>query len=372
MAMAPIFDQADLGRRIAQARDDAGMTQAQLAAAIGLDRTAVAKLEAGTRKVSAAELVATSAVLDRPIDWFVFESPPAVVSRRQDPAVGGRSRSLDRMVERLGRDVAFLVDQGILPTTTRPLTDLPADFAGVEMLASQARELMHVPAGPLHDLQRVCERVGLLAFSIELGDEGGDAAYVEVGDLGVALVNGSIDPGRRRFNLGHELGHHIVGDAYAPETAVAAGSETERMLNAFAAHLLMPRGPVSDVWSEYAPGGRRLAAIAISVRFRVSWTSTCNHLRNLGLIEGIERDDLANAPPTRGDFFELGEHWVSELDAPAVPPDYGRRVVSAYKSAKLTASRTAELLWGTVSVGELPELDNIPLEGLRREFDALR
>jgi DNA-binding XRE family transcriptional regulator len=64
---------ADLGRRIAQARQEADLTQAELGHAVGLDRTAIAKVETGVRKVSAAELLAIASVLDRPIDSFVFE-----------------------------------------------------------------------------------------------------------------------------------------------------------------------------------------------------------------------------------------------------------------------------------------------------------
>lgn len=371
MAVETESSSVDIGKRIAHAREESGMTQAQLAAAVSLDRTAVVKLETGVRKVSATELVAISAALGRPIDWFVFESPPAVISRRQDPTVGGHSQPLDLSVDRLSRDVAFLLEQGILTSVSRPRSDMPADFAGAERLASEARELMSAAEGPLLDLQESCERAGLLAFSLELGSKSGDAAYVEVEDLGVALVNGQIDPGRRRFNLAHELGHHLVGDAYAPEIAVVPGDETERFLNAFAAYLLMPRGPVTQVWKEAADRDGRLAAIAVAVRFRTSWTATCSHLRNLELIGDDEREDLASSPPRKGDFFELGEWWVPELDAPSVPPDYGRRVVSAYRSGKLTAARTVELLWGTVSESDLPALDTVPLDGLRREFESL-
>jgi len=168
--------QAEIGQRVAQARDEAGLTQAQLAAAIGLDRTAVVKLETGVRGISANELVAISAALDRPIDWFVSESPPAVISRRQDPLVGGRSRSLDRSVERLGRDVAFLLDQGILAARARPRFDVPKDYSEAERLAAQARQMMGAADGPLLSLQDWCERAGLLALSLDLGAKGGYAA----------------------------------------------------------------------------------------------------------------------------------------------------------------------------------------------------
>jgi Zn-dependent peptidase ImmA (M78 family)/transcriptional regulator with XRE-family HTH domain len=363
---------ADIGRRISQARQEAGMTQADLAHAVGLDRTAVAKLEAGSRKVSATELVAIASSLDRPIDWFVAESPPSVVSRRSDAAVGGRSQMLDVKIDRLARDMVFLLDQGIFADASeRPALELPSDVAGAELLAGHARRLMAVSDGPLCDLQRACERVGLLAFSIALGDAAGDAAYVEVGNMGVALVNGSVDPGRRRFNLAHELGHHLFGDAYAPEISVSGGDDVERLINAFAIHLLLPREPVTEVWRSVAEQDARLAAVAVSVRFRASWTATCSQLRNLDLIDSSEREQFAAAPPGPIDFIALGERWEAELQAPAIPPEYGKRVLSAYEAGKLSASRTVELLWGTVTREDLPEQRAVPLESLRQEFDHL-
>jgi len=225
-------------------------------------------------------------------------------------------------------------------------------------------------AGPLYDLQRAAERIGLLAFSLDLG-ETGDGAYVEVGSLGVALLNGRVDPGRRRFNLAHELGHHLFGDAYAPEVAIGTADDTERLINAFAVHLLLPRQAVTELWQATADADHRLATVAVAVKFRASWSATCSQLRNLGLIDATERERLLSAPPTTVDFIALGERWVAELDAPTVPPEYGKRVISAHASGKLSASRTVELLWGTVSLADLPEQRAVPLDSLRREFEPL-
>jgi hypothetical protein len=214
----------------------------------------------------------------------------------------------------------------------------------------------------------VCERLGLLAFSLALGPDAGDAAYVEVGELGVTIINGTTDPGRRRFSLAHELGHHLVGDAYEPEPRIGT-TETERMFNAFAAYFLMPRAAVQSTWNEFSSRSSRFAAIAVAVRFRVSWTAACNQLRNLGLIDNRERDRLAGTDLTKGEMFEFGERWVSELDPPAVPPEYARAVVGAYRAKRLTAARTIELLHGTIIDSELPPIET-SLAELRREFEA--
>jgi Zn-dependent peptidase ImmA (M78 family)/DNA-binding XRE family transcriptional regulator len=363
-----INNYADLGRRIAQAREDVGKTQSELANLVGLDRTAITRVEAGTRKVSATELVAIATALERPIDWFVVESPPSVVSRRSDPVVGGFSRRLDLALENIARDVGFLVDRHVLTGTARQAREMPESFEDAEKLAGSARAELGKPDGPIYDLQAESEKLGFLAFSIALGPDAGDAAYVEVENLGVAVVNGTADPGRRRFSLAHEIGHHLVGDAYEPEPRLGA-ADTERMLNVFAAHFLMPRSAVQKTWNEFSGQPSRLAATAVAVRFRVSWTAACNQLRDLGLIDGRERDRLVANDLKKGEVFEFGERWQPELEPPSVPPGYARAVIAAYRAKRLTPARTIELLHGTVMESELPETETTSLDDLRHDFE---
>jgi Zn-dependent peptidase ImmA (M78 family)/DNA-binding XRE family transcriptional regulator len=369
MSSEAVVTQADLGRRIADARAEAGMTQADLAARIGLERTALVRIESGERKVSATELAAMAGALDRPADWFFAEPPAAVVSRRRDPAVGGFSRALDRALESAARDVAFLEDRRLLLAGERPARNAPASFEDAESLARGVRAEAGRPDGPLLDLQSFAESLGLLGFSLALGPDAGDAAYVEVGNYGVAVINGTTDPGRRRFSLAHELGHHLTGDAYEPSPRLGA-SDTERMFNAFAAHLLMPRPSVLSVWDEFAARSPRLAAIAVAVRFSVSWTAACNQLKNLGLIDSRERERLLGDDLRRGELFEFGERFAVELDPPSVPPAYARAMVSAYRKGQLTAARTVELLHRAAGEADLPEPDAMSLDELRREFET--
>lgn len=72
-----------LAARIAEARKAADMTQEHLAAAIGVDRTALSLIEKGERKASAVELVKLAAVLDIPLAWFVRDPLPAMTRRRE-------------------------------------------------------------------------------------------------------------------------------------------------------------------------------------------------------------------------------------------------------------------------------------------------
>jgi hypothetical protein len=86
------------------------------------------------------------------------------------------------------------------------------------------------------------------------------------------------------------------------------------MFNAFAAYLLTPRSSVLSTWDEFPARSPRLAAIAVAVRFSVSWTAACNQLRNHGLIDSRERERL-----------------TTELDPPSVPPAYARALVGAHR-----------------------------------------
>jgi len=368
------FDQQQVGQRLTDARIEAGLTQSQLGEAIGLDRTAVAKIEAGTRKVSAVELAHAAAELGRPLDWFLLEAPPSVVSRRVDTATAGAAHSLhlDQAVEKAAADVEFLIEQGILmPTATARRLWLPRDVVDSDRDAAVVRTLIGRDSGPLLGLGEVAERLGVYCFALPLGGLSGDGSYVSLGDFGVAVVNGDTDPGRRRFTLAHELGHHLFGDEYSSDTSLADfGSETERRINQFAVHLLLPRQPIRQRW-EASTEGTRERAIRIGVEYRVSWSALCSQLRSLGLIDDGERQTLLSHPPTRADYLELGTGFVAELTPPFVPPGYARAVLRAYRSGKLGANRTVDLLWDSITSQDLPELDALPIEAYQREFDPL-
>jgi Zn-dependent peptidase ImmA (M78 family)/transcriptional regulator with XRE-family HTH domain len=369
MSREAVATQADLGHRIADARAEAGVTQAELAARVDLERTALVRIESGDRKISAIELVAIAGALGRPVDWFFIESPAAVVSRRRDPAVGGFSRALDRALELAARDVAFMEDRHLLSSAERPpARRAPESFENAEDLARAVRAEAGQPEGALLDLQSFAEGLGLLGFSLALGPDAGDAAYVEVGRLGVAVINGTADPGRRRYSLAHELGHHLTGDAYEPSPRLGA-SDTERMINAFAAYLLMPRSSVLSIWDEFSAQSPRLAAIAVAVRLSVSWTAACNQLKNLGLVDSGQRERLIGNDLRSGELFEFGERFAVELSPPSVPPGYARAVVGGYRRGQLTAARTVELLHHSVGEADLPEPDAMSLDELRGEFE---
>lgn len=362
-----------LGARIAEAREAAGLTQAALAEDLSIDRTSMVRLEAGERKVSATELATIAQLLGLPIDWFVLDSPPAVVSRRRDThRLHASTRALDVEVDRAARDVQFLLGREILTWSTGEPFAVPQSHREAEQLAELIRADRGLNDEPLLGLAEVAEDLGVIAFSLDLG-EGPDGACVELnGDdgqrIGVAVINGAEDPGRRRWSLAHELGHFLVGDAYASDHPAG---DVERYINSFVSYLLMPRNGVIRAWRDSGGTHARRAALLLAARYHTSWSAACSQLVNVQLIDHSSLGELKRNEPTRGDYVALGETWTEELQPPSVPRHYAQSVLSAYKSGSLTAQRTVELLRSTLARSELPTPEQIGLDRLRTVFDPL-
>lgn len=70
-------DDEAVGDRLREARETLGLTQADVADALGLPRTSVIAMEAGRRKVSGLELRRLARVYRRPIEWLLGEDTPA-------------------------------------------------------------------------------------------------------------------------------------------------------------------------------------------------------------------------------------------------------------------------------------------------------
>jgi len=79
----PTADQA-LGARIRALRERRELTQAEFAEALGLDQSAVSRIEDGSRPLTARELASASSALAVTISELLEEEAPATVLRAGD------------------------------------------------------------------------------------------------------------------------------------------------------------------------------------------------------------------------------------------------------------------------------------------------
>lgn len=364
----------EIGARVASARERAGFTQRELGERLSLSRSAITRVELGQRQLDALELAQLADTLGRSVEWFLTRPPEAIASHRAGLSADQDVQRLEDELEQVSRDVELLVDVSAISAPRAPRQSGITSVADAERRAAEARVALGVTEGPLLDLQSAVERLGLLAFSFDLGPQVIDGGYVRLGDLGVAVVNGAADGGRRRFNLAHELGHHWVADEYTADFGLASGGDNrEALINAFAIHLLMPRRSVTHRWHELARDwdDPRTRLVVLAAEYRVSWSAVISQAATLELISGRERSLLEVRRPTRADYYETGVRFEEELKPVSLAPAYSQAAIRAFRRGVISADRAVELLRRTINRDDLPRPHEMPIEALVHEFEDL-
>ena len=249
------------------------LTQAECAERAEMERSALAKIETGARRVGAVELARLAGALEMRVEWFFDDAPAAVVSRRNSAEPGAASPEFDRATERIGREVEFLQSIGELRLATSPTLAFPT--TPEEAAADVRRRLGYDGGEPSVNLASHVADIGLLAFSVALGEESADGGSILLENGGVAVINGSRDVGRRRLTLAHELGHYVFADEYSIDFDIfSAPSRTESLIDRFARAVLLPSSTLAGRWG----GGGSTRTNAVPHR-GASSASTCRPWR---------------------------------------------------------------------------------------------
>lgn len=82
----------EIAGRLRAAREQAGLSQGQVAILLGYQRPTISEIEAGRRKISAEEIARFSEIYDVSIDWLINER--AAVA---DPKVELAARELGKL-----------------------------------------------------------------------------------------------------------------------------------------------------------------------------------------------------------------------------------------------------------------------------------
>jgi transcriptional regulator with XRE-family HTH domain len=98
-------DRIAIGRRIKHEREAAGYTQAQLAEIVGIDDTALCKIETGQRGLDSLILRRIARTLDVPMDRFFATEEPLALAREGDSE---RAREMTGWARKMKADLAFV------------------------------------------------------------------------------------------------------------------------------------------------------------------------------------------------------------------------------------------------------------------------
>lgn len=358
-------DSGHLGARVAVARRDAGLTQEECATRVGMDRSALAKVETGRRGISATELVRFAQAFGMRVEWFFEDAPQAVLSRRNDAEPGAPSPSIDRFTERVAREVEFLQRIGGIELAATPAMEYPETPEQAEDAAAEARRrLGYGHEQPATALGGRAAELGLLVFSWEFDEHGADGASLLLANGSVAVVNGSNQTGRRRLTLAHELGHCLFGDEYSTDwrVAEAPAAKREGRIDRFARALLLPAAVLKDRWR----GGddARVDAVRLASEYRVDMATLARRLDELGIASPQELALVRATRTRRSDIVELDLLVGDELSPPLLPDAYVKAVLSLYRREEISAARALGFLLDTWQEEDLPDLPLLPADAV--------
>jgi Zn-dependent peptidase ImmA (M78 family)/transcriptional regulator with XRE-family HTH domain len=389
-------DDAGLGPRLRNAREQRGLSQQAVSEALGLPRTAVTNIETGNRSLSTTELMKLAKLYDRPVASFLEDEKAtaddaSVVFLRafQQASNGLEFRDAIDYVLTLCREGAVLralLDQPI----EEPLPDYAVRVRSAgdairqgDYVAQEERRRLGLGDAPIGNIASLIGGQGIWVAACKLPDDmSGLFTHDRRSGLSI-IVNSSSKHAavRRRFSYVHEYGHALFDRAepYRLTQRINADEMVEKRANAFAASFLMPKGGIENQLRQLDKGRpSRQAQIVYDVagdapseaeirpptgsqtitwqdvgsiawHFGVSYESVVWRLRNLNHLGPTETTTLLAQKDKRLRFEDILKINVTEFLP--LPDDRGQELRNQVVGLAIEAFRREE-----ISQGRLREL----------------
>jgi Zn-dependent peptidase ImmA (M78 family)/transcriptional regulator with XRE-family HTH domain len=248
------IDQAELGRRLKQAREACGLSQEDSALAMGMVRATIAQIELGKRSVSGLELSRFAYLYARDVREFLApgfstEGLVAALFRSEEESGDGVKAALRDSIA-LGhqlRDLEGLL--GISRSTGNVASYFSATLGSKwdaiqsgTQVANEERRRLGLGSAPLADLPTILEAQGIRTglISMPSGISGLMIADPFIGLF--VVVNRDHPPVRQRFSWCHEYAHLMLDRVQTGHISRESerGELREVRANVFAAAFLMP------------------------------------------------------------------------------------------------------------------------------------
>lgn len=235
-----------IGARIRQARLLAGMSQQDIADALGRagipsNKSAVSGFEQGEEAPNASVLMALSRLFSVPPIWLMYEPNLEVdwQAYRKRSTLPAKAREA---IESFARDVAELqieLCEQLFPDTkvNFPERMNVTSVDDAEEAARALRKEWGLGDEPIANLTQSAEANGVIVIEWDRPTDRFDGLSGWCAEnVPVVVIKAGVDPDRKRFNLAHELGHLVMNTP-----AEMPDKETEKLAHRFAGALLVPR-----------------------------------------------------------------------------------------------------------------------------------
>lgn len=247
------MDEYFLAERLKQTREEKGLTQQQVADALGVPRTAITQIENANRNVSTLELSKLAALYRCQVTDFLTQRPNAFSALlraaptvRQDAAL---REKIEEYLQLCREGIALEKILGIAGQQTPPQYEksLPQNAMHAirqgEQVAREERQRLGLGALPIPDIAELISDQGIWVVCAEFPDDDLSGMCLRDDSIGIAiLVNHDHHRHRRRFSFAHEYAHALLdGDNPVNLTGRQNAQHLiEKRANGFAAEFLIP------------------------------------------------------------------------------------------------------------------------------------
>ncbi len=375
-----------LARRLTQIRKEMGLSQEEVAQALGITREYLSMLESGKRKPTMSLLQKIAEFYARPVRWFYgaeeSEGRKILKSLLQSKIPTSLSSESHLVLERFLQwcDELSTLERllGItlspLPRydwDTEPTLDILKQFA--EEIATAERARLHLGDQPVRDIFALLEGQGVKVFRLEAPEDEIDGAMVYDTVLGAFLfVNAKHSLGKQNFIAAHQYAHLLkdrdegatlcrLGDLLDGEREREEVSRKERFANLFAAAFLMPKATVQSIVELFEGDLSEGALVYLRRQFGVNYEALFLRLKELGYWTA---EEVAMWKERRRRLMSLERTVYGSADEPLPPDSKGIPILlllrgwEAYRKGLISRNRVAELLKMTTM-----DVDDLVAEG---------
>jgi Zn-dependent peptidase ImmA (M78 family)/transcriptional regulator with XRE-family HTH domain len=309
-----------IGERLKEARKNVQLNQEAAAKAIGLDRTALVKIEKGSRTVTGVELHQLARLYRRDPAEFLGEEP-----LQEDPfttlgrIVGNApvewNNQISQNLEILKEAVRLreLLGDQIRATPPNYQLSSPSSYEeAVEQgkeIAVLERERLKFGCGPIPDLATLIASQGIWTAAVPFPEDV-SGLFIAHNRYGLAIfINQKHARVRRRFSYAHEYAHALVDrnrKGAEPTSRANRNDFFEKRANAFASEFLIPAAGVYETLERMHKGGPSKASSWI-------WDAAANEA-----VHHEIRQDLVAQRISAHDVALLAHEYMVSYDVAAI------------------------------------------------------
>jgi Zn-dependent peptidase ImmA (M78 family)/DNA-binding XRE family transcriptional regulator len=323
-------------KMITVARESRGLTNADLAAKVGVSQMASWYWENEVFGLNEDTLSSLSEALGYPPSFFLQEgeAQPLPLSFRK------RGKVTKKLLSQVDADINIyrlslekLLNASNVPLTKLPVLD-PIELGGPQESAKKLRKSWKLYKGPIENLSVILESKGIyLCSGIFATDRIDGRCAIATGQHPIIITNRSLLGDRQRFTLAYHLGYLVMH----LNTSPAFDRDLSHEANLFAAEFLMPEDEIRKDLTELSFS----KLPELKKKWKMSMISLVYRADDLGLLTPNQKRFLVQQ------FNEqnIRRREPLNLDIPVEPYKLVRDIITKYRTAqKLTVKQMAEFM----------------------------